>query len=92
MSEHETVEAQAFLNHLLGLAGRPPGDPLLAEVVAERGLADRQAYTAAEMTAIETALAQKIQFKLAVSNNPDVAGLQALILNVNRLVGTRRDP
>jgi hypothetical protein len=87
----ETVEATAFLNHLLGLAGLPAGHPLAAEAVAACGLADRTAYTGPEMQAIELAIAQKVQLKLAVSNDPDVDGLRSLILSVNRVVTARRE-
>lgn len=87
----ETVEATAFLNHLLGLAGLSEGHPLAAEAVAACGLADRTAYTGAEMQAIELAIAQKVQLKLAVSNDPDVDGLRSLILSVNRIVTARRE-
>jgi hypothetical protein len=87
----ETVEATAFLNHLLGLAGLSADHPLAAEAVAACGLADRTAFTGAEMQAIETAIAQKVQLKLAVSNNPDVDGLRSLILSVNRIAMARRE-
>jgi hypothetical protein len=87
----ETVEAQAFLNHLQAIAGVAPDDPMVAEAVAASGLAERTEFTGPEMQAIESAIAQKVQLKLAVSNDPDVRGLRALMSNVNRMVASRQE-
>lgn len=87
----ETVEAAAFLSHLNAIAGLGPDHPLAREAVAACGLSDRTAYTGPEMQAIEAAIAQKVQLKLAISDHPDVGGLKALISSVNRLVAARRE-
>ena len=67
----ETVEAAAFLSHLNAIAGLGPDHPLAREAVAACGLSDRTAYTGPEMQAIEAAIAQKVQLKLAISDHPD---------------------
>jgi hypothetical protein len=87
----ETVEARAFLAHLTALANVSPDDPLVAEAVAGLGYQDKTAFTGAEMQAIETLIAQKVQLKLACSNDPDVGGLKSLMANVNRIVAARRE-
>jgi hypothetical protein len=87
----ETVEARAFLQHLTALANVSPDDPLVAEAVAACKLSDKTEFTGTEMQAIETAIAQKVQLKLACSNDPDVGGLKTLMSNVNRIVAARRE-
>lgn len=87
----ETVNARDFQAHLAAIAGMGADDPLLAEAIAVCGLTEKTEYTGAEMQAVENAIAQKVQLKLAVSNDPDVNGLKALISSVNRMVASRRE-
>jgi hypothetical protein len=87
----ETVEARAFLQHLTALANVSPDDPLVAEAVAACKLTDKAEFTGPEMQAVEAAIAQKVQLKLACSNDPDVGGLKALMSSVNRIVTARRE-
>ena len=88
----ETVEAAAFLSHLNAIAGLSADHALAREAVAACKLGDREAFTGPEMAAIERALFQKVQLKLAISNDPDVDGLKALVSAANRLASGRLDP
>lgn len=87
----ETVNARDFQSHLAALAGVGPDDALLAEAIAVCGLTEATEYTGVEMQAIENAIAQKIQLKLAVSNDVDFKGLKNLISSVNRMVASRQE-
>ena len=84
----EGVPAMAwdqFLIFLTHLGATGPDDPLVWMVLEELGLADKRAFTQAEMLAIEHGLGIVIQSGLESSKDPQVQAYAKLMATANAM-------
>lgn len=99
MSELEaTVPAEPmvswdmFLVYLTAFGNQGADNALVWEVLGELGLAERNAFTGAEMMAIEKAIMAKLQLKLACSSDERAGKLLNLLNHANRLTERHAAP
>lgn len=85
-ADEPMVSWDMFLVYLTAFGGQGANHPLVWQVLDELGLAERNAFTRAEMQAIEKALAAKIQLKLACSNDPRAHRMLKLLSHANKMV------